>query len=138
MHATTTWDDVLFPGEASDFFARRPFPPFNPTAAVFNSSNALWLAELAKLGCPVFYTEHSLGAALATLAAARRAPKAGYAFGSPRVGNQAFTSTLASVPIRRQLLFVTDAPESQRDRRNTGDNVVLIDDPVCVKQGSVA
>jgi hypothetical protein len=52
--------------------------------------------ELADIDVPVFYTGHSLGAALATLAAARRfydgdsAPAALYSFGSPRVGTTAF------------------------------------------------
>lgn len=59
-------------------------------------------AELATLDCPVFYTGHSLGGALATLAAARRAPnRAVYTFGSPRVGNLAFARTLRHLPIHR-------------------------------------
>ena len=61
--------------------------------------NAVWdevSKELDKLNVPVFYTGHSLGAALATLAAARRfieksaAPAALYSFGSPRVGTAGF------------------------------------------------
>lgn len=58
-------------------------------------------AELAMLQCPVFYTEHSLGATLATLAAARRAPATVYTFGSPRVGNLAFAHSLANIPLYR-------------------------------------
>ena len=60
--------------------------------------------ELNKLpaNCPVFYTGHSLGAALATLAAAKRPPKALYTFGSPQVGNQAFVNSLPNIiPIHR-------------------------------------
>jgi triacylglycerol lipase len=66
--------------------------------------DALWPeidAQLAQLSCPVFYTGHSLGAALATLAAARRAPKATYTYGSPRVGNAAFARSVREVPIYR-------------------------------------
>jgi triacylglycerol lipase len=56
---------------------------------------------LDKLSCPIFYTGHSLGAALATLAAARRPPRAVYAFGSPLVGNAAFARETARLPIHR-------------------------------------
>jgi hypothetical protein len=55
------------------------------------------MEELNGLDVPVFYTGHSLGAALATLAAARRfldggtPPAALYSFGSPRVGTPGFT-----------------------------------------------
>ncbi len=66
--------------------------------------DSIWDAietELGKLTCPVFYTGHSLGAALATLAAARRPPQAVYAFGSPLVGNDAFARMTARLPIHR-------------------------------------
>ncbi len=46
---------------------------------------------------PIFYTGHSLGAALATLAASIRPPHALYTYGSPRVGDDAFAETLAAV-----------------------------------------
>jgi predicted lipase len=58
-------------------------------------------AALATVTCPIFYTGHSLGAALATLAAARRPPQAVYAFGSPLVGNNAFARMTARLPIHR-------------------------------------
>lgn len=212
MQNTTTWGDLLNPGDATDYFQRREFPPFDPASGEYHPGNALWLAELSRvayrhdreeiapppqptrtdfleragftqlefflsedkdtqamlvesagttpyavlafrgteqtigdyltdlniglppfraaeivvhkgfrealapvwnkidaalgrLTCPVFYTGHSLGGALATLAAARRPPRAVYTFGSPRVGNQAFVDTLAAIPIHR---FVDD------------------------------
>ena len=59
--------------------------------------------DLEKLRCPIFYTGHSLGAALATLAAERLPPKALYTFGSPRVGNTIYSESLCfkGIPIYR-------------------------------------
>ncbi len=58
---------------------------------------------LSTMDCPMFYTGHSLGAALATLAASRstRPPFAVYTFGSPRVGNSDFVATLRNVAVYR-------------------------------------
>ena len=50
---------------------------------------------------PLFYTGHSLGAALATLAASLFPPNALYTFGSPRVGNDLFVESLDPFPIYR-------------------------------------
>jgi len=214
MRPVTTWQDLLHPGEATDFFSRRVFPPFDPGASGYSAGNALCLAELcrlvyrhdveeedsppqptrtsflaraglrqryffdsqttdtqallaepagpstfavlvfrgteqrpkdfisdlevglpplgstvevhagfkeaidsvwpkidaelSKLDCPLFYTGHSLGAALATLAAARRAPAAVYTFGSPLVGNEAFVASLSGVRVYR-VVDETDA-----------------------------
>ncbi len=66
--------------------------------------NAVWGkidACLKGFDCPAFYTGHSLGAALATLAASRRPPRALYTFGSPRVGNSDFVDTLAGTSVFR-------------------------------------
>ncbi len=53
---------------------------------------------------PVWFTGHSLGAALATVAVAQRTGMKSdrlVTFGSPRVGNQAFVDLLANVPTFR-------------------------------------
>ncbi len=47
---------------------------------------------------PLFYTGHSLGGALAVLAAAHRPPRALYTFGAPKVGDQFFCRALQAVP----------------------------------------
>ncbi len=52
-------------------------------------------------GGQIFYTGHSLGGAMATLAAARRAPDGLYTFGAPRVGDAAFNRSLADIPVHR-------------------------------------
>ncbi len=54
---------------------------------------------LAGISAPVAYAGHSLGGALAVLAAARRAPETVYTFGAPRVGDQEFVDALGDVPI---------------------------------------
>ncbi len=206
---SATWNDLLHPGEARDFFSRRPFPVFHPTDSRYNPDNARWLAEfsrlayrdpplplplgnhfpanaqvrhtlfvstatntqamlvefdgetpfavlafrgtaygvkniltdlnvgkitlgnqkvhvhegflsalesvwcqiepaLALLTCPLFFTGHSLGAALATLAAARHVPTALYTFGSPRVGDAAFVDALDGIANRIHRLVVDD------------------------------
>ena len=56
------------------------------------------MRALDRLSCPVFYTGHSMGAALATLAARRRPPQAVYGFGSPRVGKQDLARSFAKIP----------------------------------------
>lgn len=50
--------------------------------------------RLERLEVPVLFAGHSLGAALATLAASRRAPDTLYTFGSPTVGDADFAATL--------------------------------------------
>jgi len=44
-----TWLDLLNPGNATDFFARRTFLPFDPSTSEYTLTNALWLAELCRL-----------------------------------------------------------------------------------------
>jgi hypothetical protein len=56
---------------------------------------------LSQVAGRLLYTGHSLGAALATLAASRHAPQAIYTFGSPRVGDMAFVQTLSALPHHR-------------------------------------
>ena len=226
-----TWNDLLFPGDAPDFFGCDPLPPFDPTASGYSPANAWWLAELSRivyrrdrpeiasplepcrseltrraglqeigfarsdetgsaalvlrgsqpapfavlafrgteqeiqdficdadtlpvpafggtarvhkgfkralnsiwtplataldaLDCPVFYTGHSLGAALATLAAARRAPRAVYAYGSPRVGDAQFVGKLKDVPVFRVIHgndIVTTVPPEALGFRHAGE-----------------
>ncbi len=45
----TTWDDLLRPGIAGDFFARQPFAPFDPAVPGYHPANARWLAELCRI-----------------------------------------------------------------------------------------
>lgn len=86
------------------------------------------VVELAQLDVPIYYTGHSLGAALATLASARQAPRATYTFGSPRVGNQAFVDTLAPLAIYRIVDdqdIITTLPPEALGYRHVGKVVTL-------------
>jgi pimeloyl-ACP methyl ester carboxylesterase len=56
---------------------------------------------LERRGYRLWYTGHSLGAALATLAAARHPPTALVTFGSPLVGDLAFGRTLGALQVHR-------------------------------------
>lgn len=59
------------------------------------------LNEHVPSDCPLFIAGHSLGAALATLAASLRRPSGLYTFGSPRVGDKDFGATLSGVNVFR-------------------------------------
>ncbi len=58
-------------------------------------------AFLDTLDLPLFYAGHSLGGALAMLAASVRPPLAVYAFGAPRPGDAAFAHVLRRLPVFR-------------------------------------
>jgi len=63
--------------------------------------DAVWTeveAGLALTAGPLLFTGHSLGAALATLAASLRPEAALYTFGSPRVGNAGFLAAMRQRP----------------------------------------
>ena len=49
MFTNTGWRDLLYPGKATDFFARQTFLPFDPSITDYNHVNARWLAELSRL-----------------------------------------------------------------------------------------
>jgi triacylglycerol lipase len=85
-----------------------PIPAFGGTVRVHRgfkrALNSVWTpiaAALDRVEGPLFYAGHSLGGALAMLAAARRPPRAVYTFGSPRVGDVKFVERLKNVPVFR-------------------------------------
>ena len=57
--------------------------------------------QLQNLPAPVYYTGHSLGGALAVLAASLKKPAAVYTFGSPRMGDSEFVNSISNVNIYR-------------------------------------
>lgn len=98
---TGTWENWR-----SNFSAwMAPWPPGGRVHSGFlKKFNSIWpeiSSFLDSWTAPLFYTGHSLGAALATLAAARHRPEALYTFGSPRVGDADFAETLRSTPTYR-------------------------------------
>ena len=79
---------------------------------------------LPELSCPVFYAGHSLGAALATLAAVKHPPAALYTFGSPMTGNRSFVNALNGVPVYRVVNnrdIVTQLPPPILGFRHAGE-----------------
>ncbi len=56
-------------------------------------------ADLQAVGQPLYFTGHSLGGALAILAASLHPARAVYSFGAPRIGNRAFARTLADARV---------------------------------------
>lgn len=57
--------------------------------------------QLDSISEPVYYTGHSLGGALAVLAASLKKPEAVYTFGSPRIGNLDFVNSTNDIRIYR-------------------------------------
>lgn len=68
-----------------------------------------WVAEAlagslaAEAGRRLVFTGHSLGSALATLAASRWPPAALYTYGSPRVGDRRFRALFHAIPVERAI-----------------------------------
>ena len=85
---------------------------------------------MANIDLPFFYTGHSLGGALAVLAASMRPPRAVYTFGAPRVGDPVFAAGLAGVPVYRvaNLRDIVPAVPPSRipfDFRHAGEAILL-------------
>lgn len=79
--------------------------------------------DLKALSFPCYYTGHSLGAALATLAASRLRPEALITFGSPRVGDGEFVRTLNNIDATRYVDcsdIVTELPPALLGFRHAG------------------
>ena len=97
------------------------------------------LQRLEVSGIPVWITGHSLGAALATLAAARRAPAALFTFGSPRVGDREFQKLFSSMNTHRAVNcadIVTTVPPGNIGYQHVGDLYFLTEAAPLVKNPS--
>ncbi len=73
-------------------------------------------AALESIEKPLYFTGHSLGGALATLAASLSAPQAVYTFGAPRIGDCAFSRALSGVDLFNVINphdFVTRLPPAR-------------------------
>lgn len=77
---------------------------------------------------PLFYTGHSMGGAIANMAASLRPPRAVYTFGAPRIGDAEFARTLASIPVFNVINardIVTGLPPAGRWSRFVHAGVVV-------------
>ena len=96
---------------------------------------ALWDTidtALQALKVPVFYTGHSLGGAMASLAASLRPPRAVYTFGAPRIGDAEFARHLAHVPVFNVFNprdIVTGLPPAGRWTRFTHAGTIVRNTP---------
>lgn len=82
------------------------------------------LEEVAGQGLAVWYTGHSLGAALATLAATRRRPVGLFTFGSPRIGNEGLVQLFDGISVQRIVNccdVVTTMPPRSLGYRHVGE-----------------
>ncbi|HET9766459.1 MAG TPA: hypothetical protein VFS60_06410 [Thermoanaerobaculia bacterium] len=125
------------PDDPSDIFADANFRlvPWESGGRVNDGFRAalevIWSAIEPHLATPhrLLYTGHSLGAALATLAASRLPPAAIFTIGSPLVGDVDFGRTLAGVKHHRYVDccdLVTRVPPSELfDYRHTGERRFL-------------
>ena len=104
--------------------------PGNVHAGFLEALEHVWqqvepgLQALEASGIPVWITGHSLGAALATLAAARWPPAALFTFGSPRVGDSDFHKGVSSLSIHRAVNcadVVTTVPPAGFGYQHVGD-----------------
>ena len=98
-------------------------------------------AALETVKKPLYYTGHSLGGALATLAASLRPPRAVYTFGAPRMGDAAFAETLADVPVFNVCNprdIVTELPPSGRWARFTHAGTIVKNTEVFLPQTTFA
>jgi hypothetical protein len=89
---------------------------------------------LEEIDLPLFFAGHSLGGALALLAASLHKPRAVYTFGCPRVGDPVFAAGLEGVPVYRIASLrdiVTGVPPSRIpfDFRHIGEPVFLTPAP---------
>jgi hypothetical protein len=117
--------------------ALRPWPSGGRVHRGFKTNLlGLWdtiATALQALTVPVFYTGHSLGGALACLAASLHPPRAVYTFGAPRIGDAAFARQLAHIPIFNVINprdIVTGLPPSGRWTRFTHAGTVVKNTPV--------
>jgi hypothetical protein len=90
--------------------------------------DAVWAAISPALpgDCPLFLAGHSLGAALAIVAATRCVPRAVYTFGAPRVGDDGLVQLLHGVAVHRIVHgddIVTMVPPSALGFRHVGHEV---------------
>ncbi len=86
------------------------------------------LKEMETQDRRVWYTGHSLGAALATIAAARKKPAALFTFGSPTVGDKEFAHILDEISVQRFVNctdIVTTVPPGAFGYQHAGDQYFI-------------
>ncbi len=94
----------------------------------------VWLqieGQLKDFRKPLYFTGHSLGGALALLAAARHQPATVYAIGAPKVGDKRFCDQFGTIPVYRLencCDIVPTVPPGFTGYCNVGTRVFLCND----------
>lgn len=93
-----------------------------------NALDALWPSlsdDLKNISGPLYYTGHSMGGALAALAARRHQPTAVYTFGAPPIGNarlaQEFAANFDQCPVYRLLNYRDMVSRAPLARHHVGE-----------------
>ena len=129
------WEDIKTDGD----FRLAPLSGAEVHSGFLEALDLIWPDIATLLGTiekPVLFTGHSLGGALAVLAASQGSPAAVYTYGAPKVGTSSFQALVQGIPILRVencCDIVPNLPPELLGYRHVGDQFFLTDDGSILK-----